>query len=200
MSCLFLLFRAMPDNQEKTRITHPTRIATLANFFSVLRAFLTLPIVYSLANDWIGWTVTLVLFAIVTDWLDGYFARRAHEVSDLGKFLDPVADSIAIAGVVLFISLDETRSFPFWFFIFYMLRQLTITLSGVYMLNHTHVVHGSNIVGKWTVGITALAILLYIVREEETGFIILVIATALATISWIQYIIRNLSETNSASY
>ena len=103
----------MPDGQEQTIITHPTRIITLANFLSVLRAFLTLPIVYSLAHDWISWAVLLVLFAVATDWLDGYFARKAHEVSDLGKFLDPVADSIAIAGVVLFISLDETRNFPF---------------------------------------------------------------------------------------
>ena len=189
----------MPEAQEKTKITHPTRIITLANFFSVLRAFLTLPIVYSLANDWIFWAVSLVLFAVITDWLDGYFARKAHEVSDLGKFLDPVADSIAIAGVVLFISLDETRSFPFWFFIFYMARQLTITLSGVYMLNHASMVHGSNIVGKWTVGITSFTILLYIIREEEIGFIILLIATVLATISWIQYIVRNLSETNPDS-
>ena len=110
-----------------------------------------------------------------------------------------MADSIAIAGVVLFISLDETRSFPFWFFVFYMVRQLTITLSGVYMLNHANVVRGSNIVGKWTVGITALAILLYIVREEQTGFITLIIATVLATISWIQYIARNLSEVKSDS-
>ncbi len=184
----------MPENQEKTGITHPTRIITLANFFSVLRAFFTLPIVYCLANDWIVWTVTFVVFAVLTDWLDGYFARRAHEVSDLGKFLDPVADCIAISGVVLFISLDETRNFPFWFFIFYMLRQLTITLSGVYMLNHAHVIHGSNIIGKWTVGITALAILLYIVRNEEIGFIVLLIATVLATISWVQYIVRNLSQ------
>ncbi len=189
----------MPDGHEKTKITHPTRIITLANFLSVLRAFLTLPIVYSLANDWIGWAVALVFLAVVTDWLDGYFARRAHEVSDLGKFLDPVADSIAIAGVVLFISLDETRSFPFWFFVFYMVRQLTITLSGVYMLNHANVVRGSNVIGKWTVGITALAILLYIVREEETGFITLLIATVLATISWVQYLIRNFSATRSDS-
>lgn len=184
----------MPDEQVKTTITHPTRIITLANFLSVFRAFLTLPIVYSLANDWIGWAVALVLLAVVTDWLDGYFARRAHEVSDLGKFLDPVADSIAIAGVVLFISLDETRNFPFWFFAFYMVRQLTITLSGVYMLNHANIVHGSNMLGKWTVGITALAILLYIVRKNETGFLILLVATALATISWVQYLIRNLSQ------
>ncbi|MDP6397096.1 MAG: CDP-alcohol phosphatidyltransferase family protein [Candidatus Marinimicrobia bacterium] len=183
----------MPDDQLKTRITHPSRVITLANLLSILRAFLALPIVYSLARDRIVLAVLLVLFAVVTDWLDGYFARRAHEVTDFGKFLDPVADSIAIAAVVLFLSLDETRNFPFWFFIFYMIRQLTIALSGVYMLNHSHLVYGSNIIGKWTVGITALAILLYIVRMENFGFYLILVSTILASVSWIQYLLRNLN-------
>ena len=183
----------MPDDFQETSITQPNRVVTLANLLSILRAFLALPIVYSLARDRIVLAVLLVLFAVVTDWLDGYFARRAHEVTDLGKFLDPVADSIAIAAVVLFLSLDETRNFPFWFFIFYMIRQLTIALSGVYMLNHSHLVFGSNIIGKWTVGATALAILLYIVRMENFGFYFILVSTVLASVSWIQYLLRNLN-------
>ena len=183
----------MPDDSQETSITHPSRVITLANLLSILRAFLSLPIVYSLAHDRIVVAVSLVLFAVVTDWLDGYFARRAHEVTDLGKFLDPVADSIAIAAVVLFLSLDETRNFPFWFFAFYMIRQLTIILSGVYMLNHSHRVFGSNIIGKWTVGVTALAILLYIVKMENFGFYLILVSTVLASVSWIQYLLRNLN-------
>lgn len=183
----------MSESEEKIKITHPTRIITLANFLSVMRGFLALPIVYSLAHDKVGWAVFLVLVAVVSDWLDGYFARRAHDISGLGKILDPVADSIAIAGVALFISLDESRNFPLWFFIFYIMRQLTISLSGVYMLNQTHVILGSNILGKWTVGITSLAILLYILKEVEIGFFVLILATVLGSISWVQYLIRNFS-------
>ena len=183
----------MPDDFQETSITQPNRVVTLANLLSILRAFLALPIVYSLAHDHIMLAVLLVLFAVVTDWLDGYFARRAHEVTDLGKFLDPVADSIAIAAVVLFLSLDETRNFPFWFFAFYMIRQLTIALSGVYVLNHSHRVFGANTIGKWTVGITALAILLYIVRMENFGFYLILVSTVLASVSWIQYFLRNLN-------
>ena len=74
-----------------------------------------------------------------------------------------------------------------------MIRQLTIALSGVYMLNHSHLVYGSNIIGKWTVGITALAILLYIVRMENFGFYLILVSTILASVSWIQYLLRNLN-------
>ena len=179
---------------EKKTITHPTRVITLANLLSVLRAFLTLPIIYSLAHNKIVWAVLLIIIAIITDWLDGYYARKAHEVSSIGKILDPVADSIVIAGVALFITLDSSRNFPLWFFIFYVIRQLTITLSGVYSLNHTNVILGANILGKWTVGITSCSILLYIINYIELGFYVLILATILASISWLQYLQRNFSK------
>ena len=179
---------------ERKKITHPTRVITLANFLSVMRAFLTLPIIYSLSHNKVSWAVLLIIIAIITDWLDGYYARKAHEISSLGKILDPVADSITIAGVALFITLDPSRNFPLWFFIFYVIRQLTITLSSVYMLNHTNAILGANILGKWTVGITSLSILFYIINYIELGFYILILSTIFASISWFQYLLRNFSK------
>ncbi len=183
----------MPDEQT-VKITDPTRVITLSNGLSVLRGFLSLPIVYSLAHDYIVAAVVLILVAVATDFLDGYFARKAHEVTNLGKILDPVADSIAVAAVVLFLSLDPSRSFPFWFFILYMTRQLTIALNGVYLMNHYAVALGANYIGKWTVSMTALAILLYVIRFETIGFYIILVATVLALISWVQYILRHFSQ------
>ncbi len=157
-----------------------------------MRAFLTLPIIYCLAHDKIFWAVICIIFAVITDWLDGYFARKAKEISSLGKILDPVADSIAIAGVALFITLDNTRNFPLWFLIFYATRQFTIILSSIYKINHTQVIYGANNLGKWTVGITSFSILLYVVKYIEYGYYVLIIATILGSISWIQYLIRNI--------
>jgi CDP-diacylglycerol--glycerol-3-phosphate 3-phosphatidyltransferase len=49
-----------------------------------------------------GWAhlVTAVIFALaaITDWLDGYLARRLGETSRFGAFLDPVADKLIVAG------------------------------------------------------------------------------------------------------
>jgi CDP-diacylglycerol--glycerol-3-phosphate 3-phosphatidyltransferase/cardiolipin synthase len=49
--------------------------------------------------------VTSVIFAIaaLTDWLDGYLARRLGQTSKLGQFLDPVADKLMVAVVLVFL-------------------------------------------------------------------------------------------------
>jgi len=55
-----------------------------------------------LDRGWSGW-VSMILFVIaaVTDWFDGYFARRYHQISRLGRFLDPIADKLLVAAALL---------------------------------------------------------------------------------------------------
>jgi cardiolipin synthase len=76
----------------------------LPNILTLVR-IAVLPVIvllFYLPYDWAAWTI-FVLFAMaaVTDYLDGYFARSLNSVSDVGKFLDPIADKLLV-GVVLF--------------------------------------------------------------------------------------------------
>ena len=88
----------------KTKITDPSRILTVANMISLLRAFLALPIIFTLQNqEWRLWTFLLILVGVASDALDGYFARRASEVTHVGMWLDPIADFIIITAVVLYL-------------------------------------------------------------------------------------------------
>jgi cardiolipin synthase (CMP-forming) len=63
--------------------------------------------IYYLPDDWLSWheknvTATAVfIFAAVTDWLDGYLARRLNQMSAFGAFLDPVADKLIVAGALI---------------------------------------------------------------------------------------------------
>lgn len=54
--------------------------------------------------------VALVLFvaAAVTDWLDGYLARRMNVVSPLGRMLDPIADKLIVAAILVMLVADAT--------------------------------------------------------------------------------------------
>ena len=73
---------------------------TLANFFTILRVLL-IPVfmgVYYL--DFPGHhlvAAAIFIFACITDWLDGWLARRMDQCSRFGAFLDPVADKILVA-------------------------------------------------------------------------------------------------------
>ena len=63
--------------------------------------------VYYLPDAWLdpvakNWTaMTLFSIAAITDWLDGYLARRWGEVSAFGAFLDPVADKLMVAAALI---------------------------------------------------------------------------------------------------
>jgi cardiolipin synthase (CMP-forming) len=52
--------------------------------------------------QWVNTTATLVFaLAAVTDWLDGYWARKYHQTSNFGAFLDPVADKLMVAAALI---------------------------------------------------------------------------------------------------
>ena len=171
----------------------PLKVITFANGLSLFRAFLAVPIVYFISIDNLRWTIIIILFAVLTDFLDGILARSAGEVTDIGKMLDPVADKIVIISVILYLILDTERQFPLWFLILYLVRDIVISLNSIYILNHKSVVLSSNLIGKWSIGITALSVFMYVLKFEVYGLYLIYAATILLIISWYQYIRTHLS-------
>ncbi len=178
----------MPD-QNKIKITDPTRILTVANMISLMRALLGVPIIYTLRNpDWGTYTFVLIIIAVLSDSADGWFARRAHEVTHFGKWLDPIADFAVIFSVTSFLVLEG--KFPEWFFILYLSRYFLIALPAIYLLNHTHFILSANWWGKWAAGVSALAIFLHIFPMSALPWlkdISLYVASGLLVASWLKY-------------
>lgn len=55
-----------------------------------------------LDHGWAQWlSAGLFAAACVTDWFDGYFARRYHQISRFGRFLDPIADKLLVAAALV---------------------------------------------------------------------------------------------------
>lgn len=65
------------------------------------------------------------LVAALTDWLDGYLARRLQQVSDLGKFLDPLVDKLLILAPMLM--LVQMGQIPAWGVFLIVAREIAIT-------------------------------------------------------------------------
>jgi CDP-diacylglycerol--glycerol-3-phosphate 3-phosphatidyltransferase len=108
------------------------------------------------------WAVFFIVIATSTDFLDGYLARKLHQVTDLGKVIDPLADKIGIGIVAVCLLL--TGDIPLWYFIAVLARDVLIFLGGIYINRRKGIVPQSNMAGKIAVNVIALALLLSVLN------------------------------------
>ena len=102
-----------------------TRVLTIPNVISVVRlAGVPLFLWLVLGPEEDGWALGVLLLSGVTDWLDGYLARRLHQTSKLGQILDPVADRLYILAVV--IGLAWRDIIPWWLAVLLPARDLLL--------------------------------------------------------------------------
>ena len=79
-------------------------LSSLPNLLTLSRIFAVPLFVILMWNaSWVGYTAAFLLYCLagITDYIDGYLARAQGTVSKLGVFLDPVADKIMVAAVIV---------------------------------------------------------------------------------------------------
>lgn len=141
--------------------------------------------------------IALAIFvtAAVTDALDGYFARKYNEVSDLGKFLDPLADKLLVsAALIALVYLQEVET---WVAAIIILRELFISFFRFYyLLNNASFSASIPAKVKTTFQIVALSILI-VCRKlpfagplHTLGTAVLYVAVFLTVYSGAEYVIR----------
>jgi cardiolipin synthase len=109
------------------------KLATIPNLICLLRIALTVPIVILLAEGRYGETLVLFAVAAASDILDGYLAKTFGWTSEVGKFLDPLADKLLLVSV--FITLAVIGLVPVWLAAIAVLRDVIIGAgAGVYKL------------------------------------------------------------------
>ncbi|TYR82838.1 CDP-diacylglycerol--glycerol-3-phosphate 3-phosphatidyltransferase [Priestia megaterium] len=105
----------------------------------------------------------LFIIASTTDWIDGYYARKYNMVTNLGKFLDPLADKLLVsAALVAIVDLDLIAGAG-WAAIIIISREFAVTGLRLVLAGEGEVV-AANMLGKiktWTQIIAISAILLY---------------------------------------
>ncbi len=93
--------------------TSVSRIWTIPNALSMLRVFgvpIFLWLVIVAREDL--WAFALLIAAGVTDWLDGFLARKLHQTSPIGAILDPLADRLYIAATIIGLAVRDF--IPWW--------------------------------------------------------------------------------------
>lgn len=113
------------------------------------------------------WIATGVfLLAAGTDWLDGYLARRLNQVTELGKFLDPLVDKLLVMAPLLL--LVELNQVPAWGVFLIVAREITIAGWRVNPAMQGGAVPGANLWGKAKTVVQIAAIALLIVPHPES--------------------------------
>lgn len=118
----------------------------LPNLISSLRIILVPLFVLSYIDGRIYTAVTLLLLCALSDMLDGMLARKLNMVTDLGKILDPVADKLIQAAMMLCIALELPQM---WLLlILHVFRELVLSAMGLLVIKRTGQVCSAKWYGK----------------------------------------------------
>ncbi|MBQ8053217.1 MAG: CDP-diacylglycerol--glycerol-3-phosphate 3-phosphatidyltransferase [Lachnospiraceae bacterium] len=158
----------------------------------VLVPFFVAALLLSKTNDSLKW-VALALFVIasLTDFADGYIARKYNLVTNFGKFMDPLADKIlTISGMICLVELGRI---PSWIVVIIVAREFII--SGFRLVAAENgVVIAANYWGKFKTTFQMIMIILMIMNIPQLQIvtnIVMWIALALTLISLWTYIMAN---------
>ena len=117
------------------------------------------------AHLWKPWVAAFVFIALsATDSVDGYLARSRNEVTDFGKFMDPLADKILVAAALL--ALIELGSLPSWVALVIITREFIV--SGIRMIAASQgAVIAASWYGKAKTVFQMIAIVLFIIKDSH---------------------------------
>lgn len=165
-------------------------------------------IIMSMSFDWGEWdigsttlpvshAVAAIIFIVAagTDFLDGYYARKYQLVTNLGKFLDPLADKLLVSTALIY--LVEIGLAPAWVVIIIISREFAVTGLRLVAAGEGIVLAASQM-GKLKTATQLVAISLLLLHQfpfsyinVPLGTILLYIAMIITAISGIDYFVKN---------
>lgn len=189
------------------------KLWTISNIITLVRICLVPVFVVALITPWPTWfsitgvssttksLIAALIFILIscTDWLDGYLARSRGEVTNFGKFMDPLADKILVCAALL--ALVELSVLPSWPVLIILAREFIV--SGIRMVAADKgVVIAASWYGKAKTVTQIIAIVLFIVKDSilpvtspnpfdnplyVLSWLVMVVALALTIISMMDY-------------
>ncbi len=152
------------------------------------------------------------IIASFTDFLDGYLARKNNQVTNLGKFLDPVADKLLINSIVIFLTapfifapynLEQTVCFNVWCAILLVARDIVVDALR-FIAAQKGTVIAANIFGKAKTVLEMVAIVAVLLNDFPFSYfdagwpvglkvsdILVYLATLVSVISGVIYVVQN---------
>lgn len=165
---------------------------TLVRVFIIPVMILTMYLSKGQPGTWMWVSLGIFILGSITDYIDGQIARKCNQVSDFGKFLDPLADKlITIAVMTMFC---EWGSFPAWALMIVLTQEFAVTgLRLVAAGKGTVIAAGWS--GKVKTASTMLGLCALMAFPQVTvlGWVIVIMICATTVYSGVEYFIRNWS-------
>ena len=107
---------------------HPLlRMFNVPNVLTMARLVLSVVVFVLVPCGWYFWAVWVFIIAASTDWVDGYYARRFNQVTQLGRIFDPFVDKIIVCGLFIFLAAEEGSGVSAWMAVVVVGRELLVT-------------------------------------------------------------------------
>lgn len=147
----------------------------------------------------------LFVLASITDYLDGFIARKNNLVTTFGKFMDPLADKLLVLGTLLILSDVYTTYYintvtmwmPFWVVFIVLSRELIVTSIRLVAVGEGKILHASNL-GKYKTAATMVTIVYYLFVMPFNiqiiniiGIVLVILSVFLTVWSGLDYFLKN---------
>ena len=179
----------MSTNSNANELRASGKILTLSNSISFFRIVLAIPtVIFFLKEDYIV-TASFMAFAYLTDLLDGNIARKTNTISEFGKAIDPIADKLYVAA--LLIAMVSRTLVPMWFVVIVIGKDILIMLGVLIARRKIGAVLPSNYWGKAAILLTIICLFLAVCGVSQDILVFGWFAsTALIAISFFMYAVR----------
>lgn len=110
-----------------------SRIVTIPNVLSLVRLIFIPVFLWLLGTQQYGWALLVIVVSSVTDYVDGWIARRFNQISRIGQLLDPAVDRLFIFSSL--IGLAWFGFLPWWLVLVIVARDVALLVLGVVLAN-----------------------------------------------------------------
>ena len=169
---------------------------TLASKITLIRvAFIPLFMVLmylaeGMPNIWMWLALTVFIAASITDYIDGHIARKKNQVSDFGKFLDPLADKLLVISAMCMFC--EWEMMPAWALMLVLAREFSVTGLRLIAVGKGKVI-AAGWSGKVKTASTMVGLCVWMAFPsfDILGIIIMIVILVTTIYSGIEYFIQN---------
>ncbi|WP_457600293.1 CDP-alcohol phosphatidyltransferase family protein [Hydrogenivirga sp.] len=169
----------------------------MANFMTLLRILLVVPITASILTDRFLMAFILTLVGALTDLLDGRIARRNGSGNDFGKLLDPLADKVFVLSILItLVEVGAVSSVPV---ILLLLREFSVSFIRSLSASQGEV-FGASYLGKVKTLTEFLALMTIISGYYTLGAYVLWISVGVAYLSFYDYVKTYLKTPSGLNY